>query len=357
MSENKQTRRNFLKIAGAGSVYILAHNAISCSRKGELIKESPGWKNGMQINPNIDNLRVVCCHDESMLTGDPDSWKPAALNAPVVREQVHKNLDQMAKSLAQVPDATSAWRIIFQKPQNKQWQNVKVAIKVNAIRKNNPRFAVVEKICNALHGLGIPYENIIIYDAISDASKPYTEAVGKELPDKVIVSKKGEALGGWTEVYVPRPKERMVKCVKDIAEGEIDILVNIAVHKGVREEFGGVSLCMKNNAGTIWPKPLHHGGGLDYLLAYNQSQAILGGTPVRQQLCLVDSLWAGPWGVPDKRLSRLVMGTFAPAVDYITAKRIREPLFKAEHPNIERFLTDFGYSVSPELDLVIVDPA
>jgi hypothetical protein len=235
MSANKKTRRKFLKIAAAGSLYILAYNFISCSKEVKVIKENQAWKNGMQINPNIDNLRVVCCHDESMLTGDPDSWKMAAQNAPVVPEQVHKNLDQMAKSLAQVPDATSAWRIIFQKPQNKQWQNVRVAIKVNASLENHPRLAVVEKICNALHGLGIPYENIIIYDAISDASKHYTDAVGKELPDKVIISKDGEALGGWTGVYIPSPRERMVKCVKDIAEGKIDILVNIIFYIGLPE--------------------------------------------------------------------------------------------------------------------------
>jgi hypothetical protein len=353
------TRRKFIKIGAAGSAYILVHNTCSFSKEVEVIKESPAWKPGMRINPDIDNLRVVCCHDPSMLTHDPDSWKMAEQNAPVVTEKVHKNMDTMAMSLARTQDAQTAWAKIFRKPRNKQWTDTKAAIKVNAIFKNHPRYAVVAKVCHALHSLGMPYANIIIYDAISNAAKHYAEAVGKKLPGRVIVSDDGDALGGWTKVYVARPKERKVKCVKDIAEGKIDILVNIAVNKGMSKKLCGISLTMKNHAGTFQPRYLHRSGSLDYLLAFNQNNAILGGSPVRQQLCIVDSLWGklgGPWGSPDKRLSRLVMGTFSPAVDYLTAKRIREPLLQANHPNIERFLTDFGYEALTDLDLVNVAP-
>jgi hypothetical protein len=73
-----------------------------------------------------------------------------------------------------------------------------------------------------------------------------------------------------------------------------------------------------------------------------------GGSPVRQQLCIVDSIWGskkgGPFVIPDIRLDRLVMGTFSGAVDYLTAKKIREPLMGVTHGPIDRFLSNFGYT-------------
>ncbi len=56
----------------------------------------------------------------------------------------------------------------------------------------------------------------------------------------------------------------------------------------------------------------------------NKSNAILGGSPVRRQLCIVDSIWGmkkGSLGEPDTQLCSLIMGTFGPAVDYLTAKK------------------------------------
>ncbi len=97
---------------------------------------------------------------------------------------------------------------------------------------------------------------------------------------------------------------------------------------------------------------------MDYLLSFSQSKAILGGTPVRQQLCIIDSLWAkkgGPMGAPDKRLSRLVMGTFSPAVDYATARQIREPLLGAKHPNLDKLLSAFGYGKNDSTPLIDVN--
>jgi hypothetical protein len=357
MAEYNKTRRDFIKKTCTASAAILMSNLISC--KKENIEGQSGWFKGKQVNPYIDNLRIVCSHDPSMLRGNPQSWDMISQNSPVVKERVHINLDQMATALAETSSATSAWQKIFRKPQDKKWEDVKVAIKVNSIFKNHPRLAVVEKICIVLHELEIPYSNIIIYDAISDASKHYSDSIGKDIPNNVIVSKKSDALGGMIQTYIPQPNTGMYRCVKDIAEGKIDIIVNIAVNKGCNKTVGNLTLTLKNHAGTFNPKPIHFEGGMDYLLAFNKSEAIVGGTPVRQQLCIVDSLWAqrtGPWGTPDSRLSRLVMGTFSPAVDYLTAKKIREPLLNVKHGPIYRFLTSFGYEIPPDLDLVNIAP-
>jgi hypothetical protein len=158
---------------------------------------------------------------------------------------------------------------------------------------------------------------------------------------------------------IPEPYPGSFKCTKALATGEIDILVNIAVNKGHSADVGKTTLTLKNHAGTFDPKPIHKGGLLNYIIALNKSNAILGGSPVRQQLCIVDSIWAmtnGPFGKPDKQLCRLLMGTFSPALDYLTAKKIREPFMNVSHTTIDRFLKDFGYSDFSSLNFVNVNP-
>ena len=77
--------------------------------------------------------------------------------------------------------------------------------------------------------------------------------------------------------------------------------------------------------------------------------------------CIVDSIWAntgGPFGIPNKRPTVLSMGTFSPAVDFVTAKRVREPLMGCTHPPaLNRVLSDFGYSNFQKLDFVKVGSA
>ena len=45
---------------------------ISALRFDKLFAQSTGgWVSGLQVNPAIDNKRVICCHDPSMLTSTP----------------------------------------------------------------------------------------------------------------------------------------------------------------------------------------------------------------------------------------------------------------------------------------------
>jgi hypothetical protein len=234
-----------------------------------------------------------------------------------------------------------------------------VAIKPNCFLQNNSRVAVINAVCKALFGLGVQPSNIIIYDGGDDTKGKYGPFVGSGLPAGIITSRGNSAMGGTISTPVPKPHKGMFKCTAAVANGTIDILVNIAVNKG--SAFAGFTMTLKNHAGTFEPMPIHLGGGLGYILAFNKSEAILGGTPVRQQLCIVDSIWGmtgGPFGVPNKRPCALAMGTFAPAVDYIVARRIREPMMGCTHPeSLNRIMSEFGYSDFANLDFVKVAPA
>jgi outer membrane protein assembly factor BamB len=97
------------------------------------------------------------------------------------------------------------------------------------------------------------------------------------------------------------------------------------------------------------------------MLDENKSEWIVGtqkaGVPYRQQLCIVDSLFStkagGPSDAPDRVLSMMVLGTFGPAVDYLTARKIREQIQESilNAAAVNKFITGFGYSDQERLDL------
>jgi hypothetical protein len=355
------SRRDFLSTTAAGIAGMASAGLFPVY--GEECKGA--WINGMQINPTIDNFRVVNCIDPTMIKEDPKKWDALSQNAPVVAERVGLNIAAMACALAQKASPAEAWATIFQKPEAKQWAEVKVAIKPNASFKNNARVAVIDAVCSALIGLGVRPENITVYDLGENGSAKYLPFLGKGLPADIIISHKGhDPLGGTTKTSIPKPHPGQFKCTTALVNGSIDILINIATNKGhMIDSLGGISLAMKNHAGSFEiPLRFHVSGGLEYIIAFNKSDAILGGRPPRQQLCIVDSLWAitgGPNGAPNKHPCSLSMGTFAPAVDWVVTKRIREQVMGCTHPTyLTKILTEFGYQPSTfeNLDFIKVQP-
>jgi len=123
----------------------------------------------MQINPAIDNKRVICCHDTNMLTGNPTNGSFTGQNDAVNANLVVSNMDQMAMQLAQKTAAADAWSTIFQKPASKTWADTKVAIKTNAIggtkREPSQGGDYQEDLRCAGGPLGVQPANIVVYDA------------------------------------------------------------------------------------------------------------------------------------------------------------------------------------------------
>jgi hypothetical protein len=346
------SRREFLVSTGACGA-----GALIVPMQASAAQAVVSFDGRKSVNPDIDNLSVVCGINPAMVTGDPSSWEMQGQNDVVDAAQVEKTLDAMASALATTDAADPAWSKIFRKPPQKEWAAVRAAIKVNCIAINHPRLAVVNKICVELHRRGVPFGNIVIYDGVHNAASIYGSYIGKGLPSGVVVSDKFKELGGTVKTAIPEPRQGNYKCAKALVDSSIDILVDIAVNKGHDQSLGGTTLTMKNHAGTFEPMPLHIGGGMDYLIAFNKSDAIRGSAMARQQLCIIDSLWGarkGPGGPPDKRLDRLIMGTLSPIIDYQTAKKIREPLLQVTHKSLDRFVTEFGYRIDelPEIKTV-----
>lgn len=372
-------RRQFLKTSAIGAAGV----AIGSIAVKDISAKTAEWSTGMVINPNIANTRVVCCHDPAMVSKICTNvtatnefktgifpWNMANQNSAAVTKKIQDNLDAMAISLAQKTSAAEAWSTIFRS--SKTWALTKVAIKVNGLGVNHPRVAIVDKLCKVLHTIGVPYANIVIYDGITSASGLYSSYVGQELvnadgtvkvglPTDVVVSNGNTSLGGTVKAAIVG-RTTTYDCTTQIANGTIDILINCAVNKGHGDEFGSCTLSMKNHGGTFAPGVgLHSGDATGYLFGFTKSNAILGGTPVRQQLVIVDSLYAsvpGPSSAPTHTPARLIMGVCSPIVDYQVVKNIREPQMSATHNAtvVNRFLTDFGFTATAP-QWIVVSPA
>jgi hypothetical protein len=348
---NEINRRQFMKKALAVGATISAFPAVisNKSQAGNIAK--------MVVHPNVDNLRVVGITDTAMTKAkEPDStWLDQ--DKLVVKEPVWKNIDKLACGLAETKNSTEAWRSIFIRPPSKSWSDTTVAIKTNNIAWQHTRSAVMAKICHTLTDvLGVNPSNISIYDACHGGDMLLKTAfIG--LPEGCRIESKWGGSSTLTSIPAPWKNGReKSKCLKHLVNGSVDILINIALCKGHSRRFGGFTMTMKNHFGTFDPDPGHERGSQDYLIAINRTLEILGKMEKqtgkvlfpRQQLCLVDALWAskgGPGGNSTHQPNFLAMGVLSPIVDYLLATKFRGEKM-GWRPNMKmtnRMLTDFGY--------------
>jgi hypothetical protein len=351
---NKINRRQFMKKAIAVGATITAFPA-SMPNEVQAEKVPP-----VVVHPNVNNLRVVGMTDPKMTTSNDPVSAWATQDQLVSKEVVWENMDILAGGLAEVSNPTEAWHSIFMKPPGKSWSDTTVAIKTNNLGRQHTRSAVMAKICHTLTGtLGVQPSNIIIYDACHGRSMDKKTAFSG-LPENCRIENKWG--GSSARTPIPAPWKNGLgeaKCLEHLVNGSVDILVNIAMCKGHSQKFGGFTMTMKNHFGTFDPRPGHMFGGADYLLAINKTPEILGEMEKqtgqvlfpRQQLCLVDALWAsekGPGCASSRQPNFLAMGVLAPVVDHIVATRFRGETMGWQ-PNREmtnRMLTEFGYNKS-----------
>jgi len=347
------SRRHFLQGAVAGAASLGLGPAF-------LAPQPATAATGKQVlfHPRVDSLQVVGVHDPAMTREVRPRCSWAEQEELVADRVVERNIDRMALALAGETDPGKAWARIFVKPPDRPWDKVRVAIKTNNIGQQHTRGAVMRKICNVFTGhLGVRPSSIHIYDGVHgrnlDRKTPYQDRI----PGVRVMNTWG---GATTPVDVPAPWSRgtgRAACVHAVASGEVDILVNVAVCKGHGGQFGGFTMTMKNHFGTFDPKWGHRAQATEYLLAINRTPQILGIVSAatgriehpRQQLCIVDALWAsqdGPQAGSSEQPNRLFMGTLSPVLDYQVATRFRRDTMNwpIDEDVTGRFLSAFGLS-------------
>lgn len=343
-------RRKFIKKSVAG----VAGLSVAVPGAQSLLASTPTsgfvWTDKMPINPNINNMRVVCMHDPKMYATHAETF--SAQNSAADEKRVYENLDKMAAALTGKPTADEAWKTIFRS--SKPWADTRVMVKINTVStKMQARAAIVKKIVDVLIGFGVQPKNIVLFDGQGPNWKDFQTVTSLTDATKIrgTMSNSYDSLGGKASISIPNISAGFAP--KNLVDGITDIIVNIAVNKGHDSNFkvGKTTLCLKNHYGTFlesngWANHLHSTTGL---ININKIPAIVGGNPVRQQLCIIDSIWAakgGPDTVITHKPDRIVMGTFAGAVDYCCVKKIREQVMNVtnhEAAVIPQFLTAFGY--------------
>jgi hypothetical protein len=315
------------------------------------------WTRKTMIHPAVDNLRVVGVTNPSMTRSIETNIDWLRQEELVATPIVWESMDRLACGLAETRNVEQAWKTLFVKPPRKPWSEAVVAIKTNHIAQQHTRSAVMSKVCRELTAtVGVAPANIHIYDAChgGDISR---KTPFKGLPEGVRIEDRWG--GSNTSTVVPNPwqdGESKSKCIRHLVNGSVDILVNISMCKGHSRTFGGFTMTMKNHFGTFSPSPGHQDQAQEYLLAINQTEEILG--PIdrttgkvlypRQQLCIVDALWAsqrGPGGNPTHQPNFIAMGVTSPIVDYLVATQFRKTRmdWPVDMGATDRFLTEFGY--------------
>lgn len=348
------SRRRFVKNAAIIGAGVSAFPVVFIRRS------HAAWARKTVVHPNVDNLRVVGITDPGMAKAVEPSPSWSRQDELVNQKVVWENIDRLACTLSKTGDPGEAWRAIFVRPPRKPWSETVVAIKTNNIGRQHTRSAVMSKICHTLTDtIGVKSSNIHIYDASHGSGmRQATPFAG--LPEGCRIE---DTWGGSTAyTKIPRPWKRgedKSECLKYLVNGTVDILINIAMCKGHSSRFGGFTMTMKNHFGTFSPSPGHRSGSVDYLMAINQTPEILGPMDPRtgkvlyprQQLCLVDAIWAsedGPNCFPSHQPNFLAMGVLSPIVDYQVATKFRGERmgWGPDMKTTSRMLTDFGYSES-----------
>jgi len=369
-----ESRRQFLRSTIAGVAGVAGGQLSLKGADAAKLSNVPAnaWGSGKNINPAIPNTRVAKITDPGMVLNAAPRFSVEGANKALDTPVVHASMDKMAVALAEPESglATDAWATIFQLPQGKsEWHDVNVGLITNGANMEQcARIAIFQKLAIELNRLGVPGENMVLFDAgrasgrFMDYDTEYTHSI---LPEGFRIEKEP---GGRADITLPEPDPEATWCVGDIAGGKIDLLINVPVCKGHDEM--GFTMAMKLGYSMIRGR---HNYDNEYdgrvaraklHCAIHQSQQVVGGTPPRMQLVVLDALWTkrgGPFdGGPDHDTATLVMGTLSPVIDYWAKKYIREnpDLVGQPLPNhqevIDEYMRQYGLNA---LDIETVDAA
>jgi len=293
------TRRDFLKIAGAGTIGLMTNPRISLARTG----------------PRAST--VIQCHDDYATSG-------SAVNDTVVQIMT----DESIKTLTGIADVGEAWKSIFPGITDASI----IGIKVNAANEyvsTRPEF--VDCIINGLTqmqfgGSSFIRNNVIIYDRdsteLGDAG--YTIYTGTD-PNTVRCFGSSQPGVGFdttcpliVDIY---PSGTNTKYPSKILSQMIDYLINIAVLKN--HGTAQVTLTLKNHYGSVnapLSNGMHYGYCTPSIPSLNQQIRDHITPNDMQKIFIVDGLWAsvlyGPAGSPSWNPKKILMSLDPVACDY-----------------------------------------
>ncbi|MCP4542838.1 MAG: DUF362 domain-containing protein [Chloroflexi bacterium] len=225
------SRRDFLKIAAATG--LLA----GCSpiRQPDITPTSVPTVTSAPTNTPMPELNVSkVVHARHASVWDDDILVP---------EAIRQMLDSSITTLTGLNDPGKAWATLFDPGE-------RIAIKVNTINSSNfwTHTPLVMAVAECLQGIGIPDEQIIIFDRSTGELRSAGFPVNQNGPGVRCYGTDGNYTAGWTLLDTNIVlSDILLNC---------DALINIPILKG--HSLAGCTFAMKNHYGTIDNAPRFH---------------------------------------------------------------------------------------------------
>ncbi len=182
----------------------------------------------------VELSKVVRTHHAGVWDGDT-----------LAPQAIRQMLDASLTELTGLNDATAAWAFLFNPSE-------RIGIKVNANQASSwTHVSLVMAVTEQLQALGIPPEQIVIFDRDTDELYDAGFPVSEDGPGVRCYGADGAYTEGWTLVdsINIRLSDILLNC---------DALINIPILK--QHMFAGVSFAMKNHYGNLKrPEAFHYG--------------------------------------------------------------------------------------------------
>ena len=238
-------RRLFLRVLTGCAAYLWGFFSLPFDRLRSVNRWFPRTALATAAPPETGGKsRVVQIRNNAVFTDDK------TVNSTIVREMITNAILSLTGTSA--PDR--AWKSLF-KPDDI------VGIKINALggRQIATRPAVVDAVLAGLTAAGIPEENIIIWDRLSEELKKAGYTINR--------STSGVKCFGTDKGYQRQPEiiGSIGSCFSSIVSSRCTALINIPVLKD--HDLSGVSISLKNFYGAIHNPNKYHDNCCDPYIA------------------------------------------------------------------------------------------
>jgi hypothetical protein len=227
------TRRDFLRLAAAGLLAGCNATPTASHAPAPLPPVTLRQPEVIKIYPDTPS-KVVRAHHAGV-------WDNKALVPGVIRQM----LDASITELTGLNDAGEAWAALFAPYE-------RVAIKVNPIDKSSgsTHVPLVMAVAECLQEVGIPAEQIVIFDRRTDELKKAGYSINVDGPGVRCYGTDGNYTGGWKIMDLDVGlSDVLLSC---------DALINMPILKS--HSIAGITFAMKNHYGTFDRPENFHGG-------------------------------------------------------------------------------------------------
>ena len=229
-SGNSISRRKFLA-GSAGSLVLSGCVRVTVNEPARATIKSSKTENHVKS-------RVVLARDKNLI-----------VNHRPQQEPIRRILAQCMRQFRECRDERDAWASLFS-------PDDVVGLKVNCAsgRVMSTSIPLVEEICAALHRIGIPYRNMIVWDANDRTLRHGGFELNTDDPTRYQCYGARNPLSGFENKHIPILDQNTRYC--RIITDTVTKIINVPILKSHLRT--GATMAMKNHYGSIINPKMHH---------------------------------------------------------------------------------------------------